>query len=377
MTPTEIRLALIAGDYVPLPLFGKEPPVYGKNNQRKGLSDWEKLGSVTREMVEMWAKTWPDAINTGVLCKRTPTFDADLLNPEAVRAIVELVHERYDESGYVLTRGGKPPKIAIPFRTEEPFAKIVVNIIAPNGNAEKIEFLADGQQVVVAGIHPDTGKPYSWHGGEPYQLAREELPYIREQEARTLVEDVVELLVRDFGYQRAPERPKKKPHEGGDQAGAADWQFLSDNIREGRELHDSLCALAAKLIASGMAAAAVVNFLRAQIDSATCPHDERWRERRNEIPSLVDSAEAKFRQPAATRSHSNSIAAPGGATRQQFRRARSCTASTTRGKIWEPRSGPAAGLRPATACSRRPKWWSGATSRPASRCQPTRCASST
>ena len=37
---------------------------------------------------------------------------------------------------------------AIPFRTEEPFNKIVINLIAVDGSeGQKIEFLADGEQV--------------------------------------------------------------------------------------------------------------------------------------------------------------------------------------------------------------------------------------
>ena len=38
---TTLRLQLVAHGYAPIPLFGKEPPVYGKNNQRKGLSNWQ------------------------------------------------------------------------------------------------------------------------------------------------------------------------------------------------------------------------------------------------------------------------------------------------------------------------------------------------
>jgi hypothetical protein len=33
-----LRLALLRGGYVPIPLYGKTPPVYGKNNARKGLA---------------------------------------------------------------------------------------------------------------------------------------------------------------------------------------------------------------------------------------------------------------------------------------------------------------------------------------------------
>jgi hypothetical protein len=42
----------------------------------------------------------------------------------------------------------------------------VVNFGAePGAPNEKIEMLGNGQQVVVASIHHDNGRPYSWHSG--------------------------------------------------------------------------------------------------------------------------------------------------------------------------------------------------------------------
>ena len=297
MTAQEVlalRLTLLRTGYVPLPLFGKVPPAYGKNNSRKGLGGWQRLEGVSREQVEMWTRTWPDAVNTGVLTRATPTFDADILNEDAARAIEDLVRERYEEGGYVLTRIGRAPKRAFLFRTEEPFKKIAIDFVARNGGAaEKLEFLGDGQQVVVAGTHPDTHKPYRWFGGEPGEIAHESLPYIRETEARELIERAADLLVADHGYIRAAARPRQKkstPGEGRAQHGAADWQYLCDRIHAGEALHDSLRDLAAKLVVSGMAAGAAVNFLRGLMESSSAPHDARWQERLNEIPRLVDSA---------------------------------------------------------------------------------------
>ena len=207
--PRVLRHRLRATGYCPIPLYGKEPPAYGKNNNRKGLPRWQQLQGVTPEQIDIWARTWPEALNTGVLTRLMPTLDLDILNENAVRTIEDHVREHYEERGYILVRIGLPPKRAIPFRTEVPFNKIAINLIAPNGSTEKhekIEFLGEGQQVVVAGTHPDTQRPYSWFGGEPGQVKLEDLPYIREAEARQLVDEVAEILVRDFGYTRAPER---------------------------------------------------------------------------------------------------------------------------------------------------------------------------
>jgi len=284
---TALRLRLVRAGFVPLPLHGKIPP-----NKK-----WGKTDNVTPEMLAMWAKTWPDAGNTGALTRAMPTLDVDITNEEAARAIEDHVRAHHEEHGYVLTRIGKPPKRAIPFRTDEPFPKIIANVIAPNGAAEKIEFLADGQQVVVDGIHPDTQQAYRWHGGTPGEIKLEELPYIRAEEAQHLVDEIVDLLVNEFNYRRAPERPRKRREGNGGgksgpiiERGSDDWRYLLDNILAGRELHDSLRDVGAKMIRSGMSAGAAVNALRALMESSAAPHDDRWQERYEDIPRLVDGA---------------------------------------------------------------------------------------
>jgi hypothetical protein len=295
MDVRERRLQLITAGYTPVPLFGKVPPSYGKNNAKKGLAGWQNLQEVTVEQVEMWSRTWPDARNTGCLCRSMPALDLDILNEDAVRTIEDHVRERVEDRGHVLVRVGKAPKRAVLFRTTEPFAKILANVTAPNGQAEKIEFLGDGQQLACFGTHPETKQLYRWHGGEPGQIKLEDLPYIREEEARQLVDNIVEILARDFGYVRAAERPKTRKANGqAEPAGAADWQYLYDNIIKGNALHDSLRDLAAKLVASGMDAGAAVNQLRALMESSTAPRDARWQERYAEIPRLVDSATEKY-----------------------------------------------------------------------------------
>ena len=50
-----------------------------------------------------------------------------------------------------------------------------------------------------------------------------------------------------------------------------------------------------------MGEGAAVNFLRALMDASTAPRDDRWEERRADIPRLVKSAAEKFREPAAGR----------------------------------------------------------------------------
>jgi hypothetical protein len=245
----------------------------------------------------MWGRLWEDAKNTGILTRDTPAFDADILYEEAAIAVENFIRERFEERGYFLPRIGKAPKRAIPFRTDVPFDKITVNLTRAGyeGLGEKIEFLADGQQIVVDGIHPDTGKPYSWPLGDPANIKREDLPYISAEEAQQLVDDVVELLIRDFGYVRAAERPKRTKGNGhqivSDQiAKELDWQVLVGGILKGERLHDNILELTAKFVASGMNGGAAVNLTRALMELSAAPRDDRWEDRFSDIVRAVQTA---------------------------------------------------------------------------------------
>ena len=277
------RLNLLAGGYAPLPLIGKRPI----------FDDWPKRLDVTPQEIERWSRASPAAENTGILTKFTPVFDIDIfLDPEAATAVVQLAQERFEEHGYFLVRAGNWPKRAIPFRTDAPFPKISALLTAPDGKTEKLEFLCDGQQAVCFGTHPDTHRPYDWHAdAEPGKIARQDLPYIHESEAQALVDDAVTLLIRDFGYSRKEQAKAKARANGLGEGASADWVCdFAD--------HDSLAALAMKLIKSGMNAGAAVNYLRAQVEGLTNVDEDRRARRLTEIPAMVTSAQDKLEAEA-------------------------------------------------------------------------------
>src|SRR6266536_5202660 len=179
---TPIRQALRAGGYSPIPVNGKNP----------NFKQWQQLITVSPETIDAWPRTHRGRDNTGILCKYTPTFDGDILIEEAAIAVENLARERFEEHGYFLVRIGRAPKRAIPFRTDTPFSKITRNLSHPSITEEqKLEFLGDGEQVVCFGFHPDTRKPYTWHGGSPDQIKHEDLPYISEQEAIAFTDNAV------------------------------------------------------------------------------------------------------------------------------------------------------------------------------------------
>ena len=68
-------------------------------------------------------------------------------------------------------------------------------------------------------------------------------------------------------------------------------------IRTGSNLHESLRALAARLVGRGMAPDDVIATLEGLMQESTEAGTDRWRSRYAEIPRLVESAAAKFRDP--------------------------------------------------------------------------------
>jgi hypothetical protein len=280
-TPTEIRMRLLRNGYNPLPLNGKAPTPKG----------WQEKLDTDATEINTWTRTWPSATNTGVLCQRTPFLDIDILSPDAAQAVEDLVRCRFEDDTDIVVRIGLPPKRAIPFKTKAAFDKITVNLVAPNGDrSQKIEFLADGQQCVVDGIHPDTGKPYAWFGRSLADLPRDELPSIGGGQARELVEDIVELLVSEHGYTVS----KQTKGEALDNHHPLDWAELTANIINGEGLHDSTLKLAASYIGKGMDPALALKQLHALMLASTGPRDGRWQERLDDLGRLVRDANVKY-----------------------------------------------------------------------------------
>jgi hypothetical protein len=250
------------------------------------LDGWQHKHQTNEAEIALWERVFPRARNTGILTERAPAFDIDILSPDAAAAVEDIAKEWADSrDGAMPVRIGRAPKRALLFRADVPFAKVQCSLIAPNGDTgQKLEMLADGQQIVVAGIHPETNKPYSWHGGEPGEIERRQLILVNEADVKRLFELSTALLVKDFGYVLA-RRSQQSRHA---------WADLLANIRAGRELHDTIVAIAAKLAASGMDEGAIIAFIRSEMQASQIPHDARWRERLDDIPRIVASAIEKF-----------------------------------------------------------------------------------
>jgi putative DNA primase/helicase len=265
---TALRLALHFTGYEPIPLNGKKPR----------LSGWQN--GFNSDDIRSWQQR-RDETNTGALCRNMPTFDADILDEAAAIAVEQLLRQRFAGRGKLLKRTGRAPKFAVPFRTTTPFPKYEVTLIGPDGQGAKIEMLGNGQQLAVDGIHPDTNKPYSWDGGRPGEVRRDELIEINQAEAQQTVDDAVNLLTEHHGYTQAS---RSKPGE------KASESNLILNVLDGLALHDSLRVLAAKYVVQGKSEQEAEQMLRRLMQSSNTARDDRFRDRLNSISRLVKSA---------------------------------------------------------------------------------------
>jgi predicted P-loop ATPase len=162
----------------------------------------------------------PRALNTGILCQEVVGFDVDVLDGDLVQKIVALIEHNLGATP--LNRIGRAPKILLVYRPDSTFTKVQTpELFFPDGTKAKVELLADGQQFVADGIHPDTGEPYRWTEGTPADVPLEELPIVTEGQAHSIIAEA-ELVLRMAG---ATEKEKPKPAHRKANGHAGDFFF--------------------------------------------------------------------------------------------------------------------------------------------------------
>jgi RecA-family ATPase len=201
--PLEIWNAdeIVGDDGKPLNKPGKQP-----------RGQWRKLAARNPPTA---AKQAPDqrALNTGLLCGDIVGIDVDVLVPGLVDDIVHLVETRLGVTP--LTRIGQPPKILLVYRADKPFSKLLTPDLLLDGVKVKVEILAEGQQFVADGIHPDTREPYTWTGDcSPEDVRVDELLVVTEEQARALIGEIERLLRAAGAADEKPQREARQPGNG-------------------------------------------------------------------------------------------------------------------------------------------------------------------
>src|SRR5262249_34739703 len=191
---TAPRERLLDAGYAPMPTVGKGSVI-------DGLQDIQP----TEATIDIWARDYTHARNTSILTRTTPAVDIDVLDGDVANELQDLLIELIGNNSRVMVRFGQEPKRVILFQTDQPFPKLSTPIfLSPDQRKHKVEILCDGQQVVMYGLHPDTGRPYRWHYGEPDNVMRDDLPHMSAALAAEYIGNAVEhMKCRGWTVQRA------------------------------------------------------------------------------------------------------------------------------------------------------------------------------
>ena len=144
--------------------------------------------------------------NTGLLTSNMPTIDIDVRVLELAEALAD---EARALAGDAPERIGQPPKRALIYRTDAPFAKLATPEFIlpgdqPGDKAHKVEILGDGQQLATFGIHPGTGREYFWLGDSPLDLEWQDLRVLTAEIAVRII------AMADAMLRKAGGRPKAR-----------------------------------------------------------------------------------------------------------------------------------------------------------------------
>ncbi|MGH6774585.1 bifunctional DNA primase/polymerase [Brucella tritici] len=210
LSPTAIRHSVLANGYKPIPVNGKRPQIKG----------WQQL-SPTPVSIDAWERGYTDHANTGILTGEVVAIDVDAANPDASeRLIAELL--KIPGAMQSPCRTGRAPKCLFIFRATEPRKKAATPVYIVNGEKCQIEVLGEGQQFVAYGIHPDTGKPYTWASGDPMTVPFHDLPEISPAQIDDYL-STAEAILADLGE---PER-KAAPASARASSGSTFWNRVN------------------------------------------------------------------------------------------------------------------------------------------------------
>lgn len=103
--------------------------------------------------------------NIGLRTRQYPAIDIDTRNPRMAEVVEQVLLETI--GSLPPRRIGEEPKRSFLFRLKgEPLSKIQLRFEVGE-QAQLVELLGDGQQMVIEGIHPRTGNPFHWPSPPP------------------------------------------------------------------------------------------------------------------------------------------------------------------------------------------------------------------
>lgn len=142
--------------------IGKTPSRFNANGEVAGFKGWTEK-TTTGANIDAWKKD--DRLGICLQTRYWRALDIDVPDQEAGQAIACRIAELLPDTELALRFRQGTGKCLIAFRMKGEFAKRVMKV-----EGGIIEFLANGQQFIVEGTHPD-GTRYEWVGGFPDEPA--------------------------------------------------------------------------------------------------------------------------------------------------------------------------------------------------------------
>jgi len=165
--------------YLPIPIR--------PNEKRPAVSDWTNLSPARAISIALQHREAGIGVRTGSLAP----LDVDVRNSNVATDLHQYIRRMLIQTAPELVRYGNPPKFLVLCQAEKAGPKRTSPLYRDrDGNEHRIECMGEGQQVVLAGIHPDTNEPYFWAKGDPLDqdVAVYELPVLTEEQWQALVD---------------------------------------------------------------------------------------------------------------------------------------------------------------------------------------------
>jgi hypothetical protein len=167
--------------YSPTPCEGKVPLLREWQNCPKEALEYEKY----------------NGSNVGVLTENLTVIDIDVMDAKLSR---KLKKAAIKNCGPGLERIGQSPKTALVYRPDKPHRKITLDFFNQDtGEVQKLEILGKGQQFIGFGIHPDTGKEFTWPKKSLLDVLRGNLTEVTLEQVEAFSKDAISIM-KDAGY---------------------------------------------------------------------------------------------------------------------------------------------------------------------------------
>ena len=188
--------------YKPIPIRPKSKiPFMGKNES------WQV--EIDEAQVTEWAANGKG--KGGIAFTGLCAIDADIYNDAVSQKLAKYIKESFRSEGLLL-RVGQRPKFLIPCSTNSDIPNKWKNTFYDKkGKKHELEFLAAGDQYFLGyGTHPDTGKDFQWHWGDPLKVKADDLQVFDELDIAG-IEDEFESICKGMGWtRRGKEKNKTK-----------------------------------------------------------------------------------------------------------------------------------------------------------------------